>query len=127
VTEATLFSDGDPLLDAAVAHLQEALLGNIVEGQPATLGESLEGQLDPEERVRHTVSLSAGDVIDIFLESDDFEPVLGLYLEDGALLGTTEEPVEDLEIPFDLSLILEVFTNGNSGGAYTLRVVDSAG
>jgi C-terminal processing protease CtpA/Prc len=125
VTEETLFSDGDPLLDAAVAYLQEALLGNIVEGQPGVLGESLEGQLDPDVRVRHTVSLSAGDVIDIFVESDDFAPVLGIYLEDGTLLGTTEEPVEALEIPFDLSLILEVSTNGADGGAYTLRVVES--
>ena len=125
VTEQTLFSDGDPLLDAAVAHLRDALLGDIVEGQPAALGETLEGQLDPDARVRHTLSLSAGDVIDIFVESEEFDPVLTIYLEDGTLLGTTDQPVEGLEIPFDLSLMLEVFADGAGSGAYTLSVADS--
>jgi C-terminal processing protease CtpA/Prc len=129
VNEETLLSEGDPLLDAAVAHLSGSADFEVVDGGTIELGDEVTGELESDQRVRYAVILSGGDIIDISLESDDVDTILGLYDEDGNLLGTTEgaeSTVEGLEIPFDLVLILEVSSADDAGqGEYTLRVTES--
>ena len=66
-------------------------------------------------------------MLSLYLDSDDFAPILALLAEDGTLLGTTagqpSASLEGLEVPFDLILMLEVLADTPEGaGAYTLRV-----
>jgi C-terminal processing protease CtpA/Prc len=129
VTEATLFSDGDPLLDAAIETMREAVFGAITEVGPIALGEEVSGELEPGERLRYELSLSEGDAFTLALESDDFEPVLGLYeAESGSFLGDSsgqpEAVFEELQTRSDLVLSLEVSAVGDGGGAFVLRVED---
>jgi hypothetical protein len=118
------------LLQAAVNYLSGALTGELVEGGELALGDEVSGVLEPDTRVRYVLPLAEGEVFSLFLDSDDFAPVLALLSEDGTLLATTSDQpaarVPELEVPFDLVLLLEVTAKepGDSG-AYTLRTVRS--
>ena len=126
VNETTLLGDGDPLLDAAIDHLNQAILGEVIDAGELALDEEVNGTLEQGMRVRYTLQLSEGEVFSLFLDSQNFEPVIGLFDEQGNLLGSTagdEAVVEELEAPFDLVLLVEVSAGDRGDGAYTLRVV----
>jgi hypothetical protein len=127
VDEAAVLSQGDPLLQAAINDLGGSLAGELVDGGTLALGDEVGGELAANTRVRYALALSEGDVLSIYLDSDDFSPILALLSEDGTVLGTTAgQPaaeVEDLEVPLDLILLVEVLAETPDGaGAYTLRV-----
>ncbi|MDX1616233.1 MAG: S41 family peptidase [Candidatus Promineifilaceae bacterium] len=131
VTPDTLLSIGDPVLAAAVSHLNQRLLGDIVDGGEIALGEALSGELAPGERIRYTARLQAGNLISLFVDSDQFEPELGLYDAQGNLIGTTEEAptpnLEGLAIPANLALQIEVFAADEAGGgSFRLRLVEES-
>ncbi len=126
VDEAAVLSLGDPLLQAAINHLSGALAGELAEGGELSLGDEVSGVLESDTRVRYVLPLVEGQVFSLFLDSDDFAPVLALLAEDGTVLGTTADQPEawivELEAPFDLVLLLEVAANeAGESGAYTLR------
>jgi len=135
VNEETLFGEGDPVLEAAIAHLDEATAMTIEDGGEIAVGESVTGQLAPNSRVQYTLSVSQGDNISIFLsdETGQFDTYLRLYDPDGNLLAENDdiEPgavvnssLEELVVPEDMTLIVEVATFEDSGeGEYTLEVV----
>jgi hypothetical protein len=126
VNETTLLGDGDPLLGAAIDHLNQAILGEVIDAGELVLDDEVNGTLEQGMRVRYTLQLSEGEVFSLFLNSQDFEPVIGLFDEQGNLLGSTagdEAVVEELEAPFDLVLLVEVSAGDRGDGAYTLRVV----
>lgn len=138
VTEETLLGQGDPLLEAAVDHLAEATTFDVIDGGDIAIGDTVTGELEPGVRLRYTLSLSEGDFISIYLEgeSDELDPILGVYSEDGELLGgndnaseeTRNAAIEEVEIPGDLVLILEAADVGDDAqGEFTLRVVDAGG
>ncbi len=129
VTEATLFSDGDPVFDAAVETLRATIFGAVTEVGPIALGEEVSGDLPPGKRLRYELSLAEGAAFTLVLESDDFEPVLGLYeAESGSFIGDTagepEAVFEELQSPSDLVIILEVSAGDGGREAFVLRGED---
>jgi C-terminal processing protease CtpA/Prc len=132
VTEETVFSTGDPILEAAVAYLDEATAVEVVEGAAVAIGETISGTLETQTQVSHALPVKEGDYIDIVLSTDDdqFDPVLLLYTDDGTLVARVDETgtgeseiIPELEIPFDLTLLVEV-GGIQSAGSYTLTVID---
>jgi C-terminal processing protease CtpA/Prc len=126
----------DVLLDTAVAHLQGDLSGGVTDGGAIAVGDTVSGSLASDERVRYTLSASEGDRFDITVAGEtaageELDTVLNLYDEEENLLfsnddageDTVSSAIQDIEIPFDLTLIVEVTTfEGSEGGAYTLSV-----
>lgn len=138
VTEETIFTDGDPILDAAIEHLDAETNVEMVDGGSIAIGEEVTGEIAAKSRVRYTIDVSAGDVIDIYLgdeagELDTFLTLLDagentLLANDDAEVAegedaTVNSALTELEIPVDLTLIIEVSTANDEGeGTYTLSV-----
>ena len=137
VDEETLFSEGDPILEAAIAYLDDATNIETKEEGAIAIGDEVTGEIAPATRIRYTLDVKEGDVINIYLEdeSGELDTVLNLYDTGDNLLtanddvesgDTVNSALEDLEIPADLTLVVEVATKNDEGeGAYTLRVVDA--
>ncbi len=139
VNEETLFSAGDPILDAAIAYLDEALAVEVIDGGEIAIGDTVTLTLAPRQRVQYTLPVAEGDVISLYLrdESGQLDTVLRLYDMVGNLLlenddlndQTVNSGFEELEIPagFD-ALVLEAATfEDASEGEFTLEVVDVKG
>ncbi len=134
VTEETLLGEGDPVLDAAIAWLNGETQVEIVDGGPIAIGESVDGDMVPGARVLYTLEVKEGDVINILLgdEAGELDTVLRLYDSEGNLVlenddveggDTPNSAMTDLEIPADLTLLVEVATFDDAlEGAYTLTV-----
>ncbi len=135
ITRDTLLADEDDdvLLDAAVAHLDSLLTVETIDGGEIATGDMIEGTLAAQTVVQYTLPLSAGDVISIFARSEEFDTYLALYLDGDSPIMTdddsydTDAALEELEVPSDLQLIVEVSSAlGDEEGTYTLEVVDAA-
>lgn len=123
--------DDDVLLDAAIAHLDELLAVETIDGGEIALGDTITGTLASQTVVRYTLPLSAGDIISIYLDSEDFDTYLALYLggEDPIMTDDdsyeTNAALEELEVPSDLVLTVEVSSAlGDEEGEYTLEIRD---
>ncbi|MEZ4513311.1 MAG: S41 family peptidase [Chloroflexota bacterium] len=134
VNEETLFSEGDPVLEAAVGYLDEATAVNTHPAITIALGDSHNGTIEPQFRDLYDLAVKEGDVIDIIVSSAAFDPVLRVYDTAGNLLianddlddSTTNAGFLTLEIPADLDLVLEVGSiDDNSSGDYTLTVKEA--
>ena len=137
ITEEILLADEDEadrvLVDAAVAHLDSLLAVETIDGGEISIGETITGTLASRSVVQYTLSLSAGDLISIFARSEDFDTFLALYLNGDSPIMTdddsydTDAALEELEVPSDLQLVVEVSSAlGDEVGTYTLEVVDAA-
>jgi C-terminal processing protease CtpA/Prc len=139
VNEETLFSDGDPILEAAVTHLDELTALDTLDGGTVAIGESLTGELAPRQRIRYELQVSEGDVISIFADADDpdtLDTVLRLYFpgsedviaaNDDASDETTNAALQAIEIPQDFTLLVEVGSFEDEGsGAFELRIENAA-
>ncbi|MXX25275.1 MAG: PDZ domain-containing protein [Caldilineaceae bacterium SB0668_bin_21] len=135
VTRETLLADDVDrvLLDAAVAHLDSLLAVETIDGGEIAIGDVIEGTLAAQTVVQYTLPLSAGDVISIFARSEEFDTYLALYLDGDSPIMTdddsydTDAALEELEVPSDLQLIVEVSSAlGDEEGTYTLEVVDAS-
>jgi hypothetical protein len=126
LTEETLFSTGDPVLEAAILQLT----GNVIDGGEINPGAEIMDALAANARIRYQLALTQGELVSIFLESDT-DMVLSFYDEDGNLLGSregTQAALEDFEVPISFVLVVEVAVMDDAGTeAYTLRVVDAGG
>jgi len=139
VTEETLLTDGDPILDAAIDYLDDETFVQIVDAGSIAIGDEVSGEIAENSRIHYTIELSAGVVINLYLgdEAGELDTVLALLDtggnvllandnalgEDGAPGDSVNSALEELEIPVDLTLIVEVATvNDNGAGSYTLRV-----
>ncbi|NWF68728.1 MAG: hypothetical protein HXY40_06565 [Chloroflexi bacterium] len=127
----------DLILDAAVAYLEApaASLGyRLRDGGSIEVGDEITDTLAEGERIRYTLEVEEGQQISIFLgdDSGNFDTYLRLYDTEGNLLAenddaepgvTLNSALEDLEIPADLTLIVEVGTyNDEDEGEFTLRI-----
>jgi C-terminal processing protease CtpA/Prc len=126
LTEETLFSDGDPVLEAAFAFINGEA-APVSEGESLVLGDSVTAVLDPNAATRYNVTLNAGEVVGLILESSDDQPfVLTVYDETGELLATADSEIltgfEGVDFGIDIVLILEVSTEDGNGGEYTLTI-----
>jgi len=126
VDEETLFSDGDPLLDAAIEYLETATGFEAIDGGQIALGDTVSGELEPGSRVQYAFELDADSTVDFIVESD-LDTVLRIYVaENGAL--AIEEPgsVPGVDVPGALPLILEIGAQGdNASGEFTFTVRES--
>jgi C-terminal processing protease CtpA/Prc len=136
VNEETLLNDEDPILAAAVDYLNNALMPEISDGGEIRLGDVKEGQLAKDTAMEYRLQVSAGDIINILAVSDDFDPVVLIFDEQGTLLVANEYLADDatdagfeaLEIPRDLTLVLWVASlDGENEGAFTFSVIDAGG
>ena len=135
ITEEILLADEDEdvLRDAAVAHLDSLLAVETIDGGAIAIGDVITGTLASRSVVQYTLPLSAGDVVSIFARSEDFDTFLALYLNGDSPIMTdddsydTDAALEELEVPSDLQLVVEVRSAlGDEEGTYTLEVVDAA-
>lgn len=67
VDEETLFSDGNPILDAAIAYLDEATRIETTDAGDIAIRDEVTGEIAPGERIHYTLAVKAGDLISIFL------------------------------------------------------------
>ncbi len=103
VTLESLTSEGDPLLEAAEAHLTDVILGELIDGGELSLGigsteVQANGVVGPDQRVRYRVTLPANRTVSVFLngEDDTVDTVLGIYDREGSqLLGENDDADED--------------------------------
>ena len=103
VTLESLTSAGDFLLDAAEKHLNELILGEVIDGGELSLGlgsteVQAHGIVGPDQRVRYRVTLPANRTVSVYLSGEDetVDTVLGIYNHDGSkLLGENDDVAED--------------------------------
>ncbi len=135
ITEEILLADEEEadrvLVDAAVAHLDSLLAVETIDGGEIAVGDVITATLAAQTVVHYTLPLSEGDVISIFARSEDFDTYLALYLNGDSPIMTdddsydTDAALEELEVPSDLELVVEVSSAvGDEEGTYTLEVVD---
>ncbi len=133
VTEETVLAEGDPVLDAAVAWLDEVTQPQVEEAGELTLGDTVEGELEPGVRVRYRIDLEGDTVVDIRAQGQGLDPVVYLYLGDRLVAQNDSlEPDTqgagflELEIPRDLTLTIEIGSLGDLGqGTFTLTVEET--
>lgn len=122
VTESAALGQGDPVLETAISFLS-----GYVEGGTVALGDEISSALAADTKIRYVLALSEGDVVSIVLQGST-DMILSFYDEQGNLLGTREgrqASLEELEIPFDLTLIIEVAAvEGAGADEFTLRILD---
>lgn len=137
VTEETLFSEDDPVLDAAIAWLDEALVIVPEDRGEIAVGDEISDVVGRRQRLRYSLTLPADSVVDILLGSEDggLDTLLNLYDAGGEELLDSND---DIALPGsdsalhgvsagdeDLTLIIEVTTyNDESEGEFILEVVD---
>ena len=134
VDEETLFSEGDPILEAAIAYLEESTSLEITDGGTIAVGESVSGTLSPGQRVHYAFDSGAGGVFDLrlFDEAGELDTVLSILDTDENVLLANDDldglnsGFLELEIPPNFPLILEVSSVRDEGeGNYTLSVMYS--
>ena len=138
VTEETLFSEEDAVLEAAIAWLNDALVIVPVDAGEIEVGDIVTYQILRWERLRYTLTLPAGSVTDILLGSEDgdLDTLLNLYDASGETLLDSND---DIDLPGsgsalygveagdeDLTVIVEITTyNDGDEGEYILEIVDA--
>lgn len=138
VDEETLFSDGDPVLEAAIAHLDEATAMQVEDAGEIALGDSIDGELAANARARYSFTAEEDTVVDISLTDEEgaLDTVLRVYGADEEVIAENDdaEPgvvinstVAGLEVAEGETIIIEVATYDDaSAGAYTLTVNEAA-
>lgn len=136
VDEETLFSGDDPVLEAAIVNMADVLSPDIVDLGAINLGDNLTAALESGTRSQFTLVVEQGDSIDLLVSSDEFDPGLLILDQDGNVLavndnaddGSTDAGFEALEIPFDLTLLLQVIGSDNeSAGSFTISAGTAGG
>jgi C-terminal processing protease CtpA/Prc len=137
VTEETLFSDGDPVLEAAIDRLENRGSSVIAAENAIGIGEERLGVLVFNNRDRYTVEIEADGALDIIItgSAPDFDSYLRIYNEAGDIIGENDDlgesfdaGIEGFEVEGGTSIVVEVGTFADAGqGEYTLSVTESEG
>jgi len=135
VTEETLFSEDDVILLAAEDYLNELTALETVDGGEVAIGDEVTGDISERTRVQYTLNVTEGDRFNVFVtdESGELDTVVRIYIgsadTDPVIVNddfddtTVNSGVEDIEIPQDFTLIVEVGTfEDASAGTYTLTI-----
>ena len=138
VDEDTLFSEGDPVQDAAVAYLDDAIHVDLTDAGDISIGDTVTGELNERQRVRYTLTFESDAIISILLTDDkgELDTDLRLYDENDNLLAENDDAddgatppnsaLTDLQVPAGFVLVIEVGTaNDESSGTYTLQVLNA--
>ncbi|MEO8610465.1 MAG: S41 family peptidase [Chloroflexota bacterium] len=142
IDEDTLFSNGDPIQDAAVAFLDKATRVDVADKGTIAIGDTVTGKLSKQGRDRYTLTFESDAVVSILLTDDTgkLDTDLRLYDEGDNLLaenndaedGTTgakapNSALTDLQVPAGFVLVIEVGTaKDEASGTYTLQVLNAA-
>ncbi|MEM7128931.1 MAG: S41 family peptidase [Chloroflexota bacterium] len=130
----TLFSDGDPVLEAATAYLDSEDVA-VVEGGRIAIGEEISGGFEPGRRTQYSLPVAKGDIINLTLAGTDptIDTILRVYSKNGALLVENDDSavvnarfssIEKLLIDNTTTIVVEAGTfRDQEGGSYTLKVV----
>ncbi|MEO1164153.1 MAG: S41 family peptidase, partial [Chloroflexota bacterium] len=131
LTDATYIND-DPVLDAAVAFLNENAGADAVEGGEIGYDEEATGTIEVGQRVQYTFTVLADEDPVSFYIAGDLDTYLRIYDETGENLlaenddiaaGNLNSGIEGIELDEDLDIIIEVGTfNDAESGEYTLIV-----
>ncbi len=137
VTGETLLSEDDPVLEAAIAWLDDALEIVAEDRGEIAVGDTVTDQVAKRQRLRYILTLPAGSVVDILLGSEegDLDTLLNLYDANGeelldsnddiALPGSSSALYDVAADDADLVLTVEVTTyNDASEGEFILEIVD---
>jgi C-terminal processing protease CtpA/Prc len=132
VTEETIFSDGDPVLEAAVDYLDGATTVEAEDAGEIGYEEEATGSLSVGSRVRYTFEILAGEATNIFLNSDEFDTYLRIYDSSGETILAENDDIDadtlnsGVAIPAlddDLQVLIEVGSYNDEGsGSYTLTI-----
>ena len=134
VNEETLFSGGDPVLQAAIVYLADVLSPDVNDLGSINLGDELDAELEAGTRTQFTLQVAQGEIIDLLVSSEDFDPGLLILDEAGNVLAVNDNVDEestqggfvDLEIPADMTLVLQIVgPDDNSAGVFTISAVES--
>jgi C-terminal processing protease CtpA/Prc len=138
VNEETAFTDEDVILDTAVQALDEANKVDVTDGGEIAIGQTVSGEVSPKTRVSYKLGVRQGDKITIVAHGEDgLDTYLRLYTENGNQVAENDTAestelgpdaaLEDIEIPVDLTLVVEVGSlRDQSSGKFTLTVKDAA-
>jgi C-terminal processing protease CtpA/Prc len=134
VNEETLFSSGDPILEAAIAYLDEALTFEIADSGTLAVGDTVTASILPGLRLRYNLTLPGGQMTTITATGQDdpeMNLILNLYDSTGTGLllssdGSGSAELEELEVgDADFEVIVEVTTPRDAGaGTFVLEVTD---
>jgi C-terminal processing protease CtpA/Prc len=137
VDEDTLFSGGDPVLNAAVAHLDQLTTLDVVDAGEILIGDTVTGEISERQRIQYTLNFENDSIISILLtdEVEALDTVLRLYDPTGQLLAENDDANDganppnsaftDVEVPAGFVLVIEVGTyQDSSSGSYILQIVD---
>jgi C-terminal processing protease CtpA/Prc len=134
INEETLFSNRDPVLEAAVRHLAETLTPEVVDMGLIHLGDTVETELEGGKQTQFTLDVKEGQSIDILISSEDFDPSILIYDVAGNLLAINDNLEQNsssagftaLEIPIDLTLVLQVIgPEQDSTGSFTISITET--
>lgn len=135
VNDITLFGFEDPVMDYALAYLQDRAPS--LDGGTIEIGDVVEGEFAPGIRQRYTLHIEGGRPLDIFVgdESGNLTTVVRFYDLDGNLLLSNEDNLNrdsgsslfsGIGSDRTFTVIIEVGTYEDSlEGAFTLSVTDS--
>ena len=142
VLDGEIVVERDPPTDTEDGGTEEwtfdlPLPENVVYGGEIALGESMTGTLEAGTRIWYVLFASEGDLLNIYLNADTlgYDPFLRLYDGEGNPLLENDDlsskgldaGLEELEIPLDLMLLIEVASfDDATGGDYTLLVENTA-
>ncbi len=138
VTEETLFADGDPVLETAVAYLDERTQIEFVEGGSISVGSRISDRIEANTRVYYFLSSPNATSVDILLENnaDDVPLTLAVFnASNGAFISSSSmDDAEELDaalrgltLAVGEALIVEVSTQGDRfAGDYVLAVEEVA-
>ena len=114
VTRETLLSEDDPVLEAAIAWLDDALEIVAEDRGEIAVGDTVTDQVAKRQRLRYILTLPAGSVVDILLGSEegDLDTLLNLYAgSGGAWYANGEELLDsndDIALPGSSSALYDV-------------------
>ena len=141
VTEESLFSTGDPVLEAAEQAMTERIRGVFVNGGTLAFGDTLgtlstTGVIQPGEAIQYTVSLPVNAIVSLIAGDDagSLDTVLNVYDQTGVNLLVSNDNVDDTTLnsalrdletgPNALTVIVEVQLKRDApaGGSFFLRI-----
>jgi hypothetical protein len=138
VTEETLLTDEDVILQYAIDFLDGELNVPTTDGGSIAVGETVEGELVEGERVRFTLEVTEDAVLDFIVSDEDREldTVLRLYVQGNDAVaaqndddpdgGTVNSALREVAVPSGLIIEIEVggFDDAISG-TFSLTVRES--
>lgn len=136
VTEETLFAEGDPVLDAAIAYLDSVIYpaAAVTDGGAIVVGEPIDGTIALGERIRYTLTVEADGELNVSITNPDgqFDSYLRIYDAEDNLIAENDDSVpgevynslvEGLPVTAGDVLIVEVGTYADGGeGDFTVSV-----